>query len=131
MCLRLNSQGPMLPGRHNLSLPSYAFLTIILLLSAVFSAKAENVVLYLKGGDKITGFVVSEYTNRLVLSNSWARELSVPLKEIERREIIASVGTNHLAGTNVIAKAKVPPLKPNAEPPPLFKHWKGVAEVGL
>ena len=120
----------MFPGRRNLSQLSYAFPAIILLLCAIFSAKAENVVLYLKTGDKITGFVVSEYTNRLVLSNSWAKELSVPLKEIERREIIAAAGTNHLAGTNVLAKAKVP-LKPGAEPPRLFKHWKGDAEVGF
>ena len=87
--------------------------------------------MYLKSGEKITGFVISEYTNRVVLSNSWASELSVPLKEIERREIIAAAGTNQLAGTNVIAKAKIPPLKPSAEPPRLFKHWKGEAEVGL
>ena len=121
----------MPPGRRNLSSFSCAFRAILLVLCAIFSARAENVVLYLKSGDKITGFVVSEYTNRLVLSNSWAKDLSVPLKEIERREIIAAIGTNHLAGTNVIAKAKIPPLKPGAEPPPLFKHWKGLAEVGL
>lgn len=120
----------MLPERRNLRATSYAFWAIILLLCAIFGARAENVVLYLKSGDKISGFVVSEYTNRLILSNSWARELTVPLKEIERREILAAAGTNRLAGTNVLAKAK-PPLKPGAEPPPLFKHWKGQAEVGL
>jgi len=120
----------MLPRRRNLSSCPYAFPAIIFLLCAVFSASAENVVLYLKSGDKILGFVVSEYTNRVVLSNSWAKELSVPLKEIERREIIAAVGTNYLASSNVVVKVKVP-LKPGAEPPRLFKHWKGDAEVGL
>jgi len=90
------------------------------------SARAENVVLFLKNGDRITGFVVSEYTNRLVLSNSWANALSVPLKEIDRREI-AFAGTNHMARTNVLAVK----LKPPTAPPPLFKHWKGQAEVGL
>ena len=91
-------------------------------------ARAENVVLYLKSGDKLTGYVVGDYTNRVVLSNSWVKELSVPLAEIERREIIAA-GTNHLASTNALAKLKAQ-VTP-AAPPQLFKYWKGEAEVGL
>lgn len=102
----------------------------VLLVSAGFGqARAENVTLYLKGGDKITGFVVSEYTNRIVLSNSWVRELSVPLTQIDRREI-AMGGTNHIEGTNALAKIKAAKVVP-AAPPPLFKYWKGEAEVGL
>jgi hypothetical protein len=92
------------------------------------TARAQNVVLHLKNGDKLTGFVVSEYTNRLVLSNSWVKEISVPLAEISQREIILT-GTNHFGGTNVLAKIKAQPV-PTA-PPQLFKHWKGEAEVGL
>jgi hypothetical protein len=102
---------------------------VVLLGCALSSgARAQNVVLYLKNGDKITGFVVSEYTNRLVLSNNWVKDLSVPLAEIGQREIILS-GTNHFGGTNIVAKIKAQPV-PTA-PPPLFKHWKGEAEVGL
>lgn len=94
------------------------------------SARAENVVLYLKNGDKLTGFVVSQYTNRLVLSNSWVKDLSIPLLEIERREIAAAPGgTNQPAGTNLLAKVKI--ASTNATPPRLFKHWTGEAEVGL
>lgn len=101
----------------------------VLLGCALFcSARAQNVVLHLKNGDKLTGFVVSEYTNRLVLSNSWVKDISVPLAEISQREIVLS-GTNHFGGTNVLAKIKAQPI-PTA-PPPLFKHWKGEAEVGL
>lgn len=92
------------------------------------SARAENVVLYLKSGDKLTGFVVSDYTNRVVLSNSWVKELSVPLSEIARREIVGA-GTNQVAATNMLAKTKTQAV--SATPPPMFKHWKGEAEVGL
>ncbi len=92
-------------------------------------ARAQNVILYLKTGDRISGRIVSEYTNRLVLSNSWAKDLSVPLAEIAQREIILAGGTNHVSGTNTLAKIKLPP--PPATPPPLFKHWKGAMEVGL
>jgi len=101
---------------------------VLLVCALSVSARAENVILYLKSGDKITGFVVSDYTNRVVLSNSWVKELSVPLTEIERREIVAA-GTNHLAATNALAKLKAQVIP--AAPPPLFKHWKGEAEVGL
>ena len=92
------------------------------------SARAQNVILYLKSGDRISGRIVSEYTNRLVLSNNWAKDLSVPLAEIAQREIILAGGTNQISGTNVITKVKLP--APPA-PPPLFKHWKGAMEVGL
>lgn len=106
----------------------------VLLVGALCSgARAQNVILYLKSGDRVSGRIVSEYTNRLVLSNTWAKELSVPLTEIAQREVFLasgtnSPGTNHL-GTNALAKIKLP--APPAGPPPLFKHWKGEAEVGL
>jgi len=102
----------------------------MLLVCALSSgARAQNVILYLKGGDRISGRIVSEYTNRIVLSNSWTKELSVPLAEIAQREIILAKGTNLVSGSNAVAKIKLPP--PPAAPPPMFKHWKGEAEVGL
>jgi hypothetical protein len=119
------------PGRRILNSLSHPIRLALIIASAAFlgHARAENVVLYLKSGDKITGFVVSEYTNRLVLSNSWAKELSVPLAEIARREITLAAGTNNVAGTNLAAKLKAQVTPP--APPKLFKHWKGEAEVGL
>ncbi|HWD94668.1 MAG TPA: DUF481 domain-containing protein [Verrucomicrobiae bacterium] len=114
---------------------SYLFLIRLALVVAGASllghARAENVILYLKSGDKITGFVVSEYTNRLVLSNNWVKDLSVPLKEIEKREITAVPGTNRLAGTNLVAKLKAQAKLTQPPAPKLFKYWKGEAEVGL
>lgn len=110
-------------------------------------AFAQDVILHLKDGDQISGVVISESTNNLVVSNRWAGVLSVPLKEIGQREILLAgtpnhvADTNHLAGTNQVgstnltnatAIAKIAPLKP--QPPAmtnLFKHWRGEAEVGL
>src|ERR1700742_2444988 len=98
----------MLPRRRTLNSFFYLLRAALLLLCALSGyARAENVVLYLKSGDKITGSIVSEYTNRLVLSNSWVNNLSVPLTEISRREI-AAVGTNHIAGTNHFAGTNAP-----------------------
>ena len=119
----------MFPRRRFLNLLIHPIWMVVFLVCALCGGvRAQNVVLYLKNGDKLSGFLVSEYTNRLVLSNSWVKDLSVPLAEISQREIILA-GTNHFGGTNIIAKIKAQPV-PTA-PPPLFKHWKGEAEVGL
>lgn len=117
------------PSRPLNFLSHYVCLAFLLgtLLSSI--GRAENATLYLKNGDRITGFVVSEYTNHLVLSNSWTKELSVPTAEIARREIVLAHGTNQSPSTNLIAKLKAP--LPPATPPPLFKYWKVEAEVGL
>lgn len=101
---------------------------MLLVCALCSAARAQNVILYLKSGDRISGRIISEYTNHIVLSNSWTKELSVPLAEIAQREIILANGTNHVSGTNVLAKVKLPDPPPT---PPLFKHWKGEAEVGL
>lgn len=104
------------------------WVAVVLMCVLCNGARAQNVILYLKSGDRVSGRIVSEYTNRVVLSNTWAKELSVPLAEITQREIILASGTNHV-GTNAVAKIKLP--APPPAPPPLFKHWKGEAEVGL
>jgi hypothetical protein len=112
---------------HNLIIHPI-WVAVVLACALCGGARAQRVILYLKSGDRISGNIVSEYTNRVVLSNTWVKELSVPLAEIAQREIILAAGTNHL-GTNAIAKIKLP--APPATPPPLFKHWKGEAEVGV
>ncbi len=118
--------------RRILNLFFHPIWVVVLLVCISFGrARAENIVLYLKNGDKITGFVVSEYTNRVVLSNNWVKELSVPLAEIDRQETaLASGGTNLLANTNAMAKIKAAKVV-SGTTPPLFKNWKGEAEVGL
>jgi hypothetical protein len=117
----------MFPRRGFLNLIHPIWVAILLGCVLGSNARAQRVVLYLKNGDKLTGVLISEYTNRVVLSNSWVKDLSVPLSEIAQREIILA-STNHVAGTNFLAKIKAPPVP---APPPLFKHWKGEAEIGL
>lgn len=117
------------PRRRTHSLFFHPLWVSVLVCALGRGAQAQNVVLYLKGGDRISGRIVSEYTNRIVLSNNWTKELSVPLAEIVQRETILAKGTNHVSGTNALAKLKLP--LPPATPPSLFKHWKGEAEVGL
>ena len=120
------------PRRRNLNSLFHPIWVSVLLVCAAFGqARAENIVLFLKNGDKITGVVVAEYTNRVVLSNSWVKELIVPKEEIDRQQTALAAGTTNLvAKTNALAKIKAAKVV-SATPPPLFKYWKGEAEVGL
>src|SRR4051812_24083314 len=86
------------------------FITPAIFLVACVAAVAQSVTVELKNGDRITGAIVSEATNRLVLSNSWAREISLPLADIAKRTAltnaaVAMVSTNQSA-TNAVAFAK-------------------------
>lgn len=65
------------------------------------SVWSETIVLHLKNGDSVRGFVVSTNANQVVLSNSWAKELIVPLAEIAKRETV--VVTNAPAAAPPVA----------------------------
>jgi hypothetical protein len=47
---------------------------------------AQPVTFYLKNGDRITGTISSEDTNRVVLTTPWAKEVILQTGEISRRE---------------------------------------------
>jgi putative salt-induced outer membrane protein YdiY len=78
------------------------WLALFLACAACGTASAQNVSLDLTGGDKISGLIVSETTNQVVISNAWVKALPVPLADIVKRE------TNHLART-------APPAPPAAQ----------------
>jgi putative salt-induced outer membrane protein YdiY len=105
--------------------------------------RAETVVLHLRNGDHLTGSVLSEDTNQVVLATSWAKELRVPQTAIARREAVtnaaspASVATVKTAtATNVTETAKPAPATVAAAPPAKAtaakkpKRWKGNLTLG-
>ena len=129
-----------------------AALAVILLSLA---CRGDEVVLHLLNGDRIAGTILSETTNQLTLSNSWTKELVIPVSQIERREPVSKVvATNAPAPpSNLAAKTNTPPAATNAPvaanppppPPPVvritvppppppqlpwFKHWTGSVVVG-
>src|SRR5215203_1843803 len=55
---------------------------LLLLLLVTRASGAENAILHLKNGDRLAGTIISEDTNRVVITNSWIKELAVPLAEI-------------------------------------------------
>jgi putative salt-induced outer membrane protein YdiY len=103
------------------------------------NSRAQNVILHLSNGDRIAGVIVSENTNQVVLSTAWAKELAVPMSQIERREIpppgmvmamTNAFGTNLITGkTNLLAGVKTGAPSPNTNT--FWRRWSGEAGVGL
>jgi hypothetical protein len=103
----------------------------------------------LKNGDRLAGTLVSEDTNRVVITTSWIKDLAIPVSEIASREKIsetittrtapatnstasAPTGsqqsiTNKAAGPAVAVAGSPAPPKPS---PPKIKHWHGEARIG-
>jgi putative salt-induced outer membrane protein YdiY len=93
-------------------------------------ARAENTVLYLRNGDRLSGVLVAETNNVVVLSNAWNSELKIPVPEIVERETLTA--TNQLAATPspVLPEAFVSKTNaPATEKVP--KHWSGEARIGM
>ncbi len=69
-----------------------------LLLVWAIPARTQNLVLHLKNGDHLTGSIVSENTNEVLLSTCWITNLAVPVSQIESRELLPIGPTNSAAG---------------------------------
>ena len=119
-------------------------------LLAVTSVFAQTVSLELKNGDRITGKILSETNNQVVLSNAWSKEMIVPLAEITKRTVIppptnaviaattttnaavaAVTKTNTPAKTNGVAMAKAVAATNMLFSSPLLKNWHGDIQAGV
>lgn len=110
---------------------------LCLVLGGTGRALGQNAVLQLKGGDQISGVILSVDTNQVVISNAWAGSLSVPVAQIGG----CKAGTNppvRLAETLAAAETHKPAgLHPaTAKPASLLaakpkETLKGQVNVGL
>jgi hypothetical protein len=98
---------------------------VLLIGLAGFNASAEDIVLYLKSGDRISGTIISENTSRLVISNNWATELSIRIDQIIRRENLESRVSGSATNTASLHRP-VPGLESSKT-----NRWKGETQLGL
>src|SRR5687767_2112930 len=113
-----------------------AIVSFALLLN--FTAAAQDAVIHLKNGDRISGRIVSESATAVRLTNTFLGSFEIPLGEISKREVVvapslapatnvattvAAPATNVVAastnkvGTNAVVA--VPPVKKAEPKPPL------------
>jgi hypothetical protein len=110
----------------------WRFLAAVLLLLTGLQIQAQNIILHLRNGDRVAGTILSETTNELKLSTVWAVELTVPVAQIERREVppqaaAAAPVTNTPPPIPLPARAGIQLAETNN----WWQRWKGEAEVGL
>jgi hypothetical protein len=98
-----------------------------LLVSASASTPPARFVFLLKGGDHITGTIVSENSNTVVVATAWAGELSLPVDQIEVRETLAAAApTNPAVAVGVTGTAATHPPAPAPK-----QGWHADARVGM
>lgn len=120
----------------------FCFFLCYCLLGICADVHGATTILHLKNGDRIAGTIVSENTNHIVITTSWIKELSIPISQIDKRELLSDTHTNATAVvsekkivTNTVASASnnatpivvTAPVKPAT---PKKKYWKGEAKVG-
>ena len=136
---------------------SSAAILFCLLLFLLPALQAQQVILRLKSGDRLTGRILSENTNHLVLTNPVYGQLTIPLSEIDGREPVpepepaptpleappitneppakATAGGAELGPPGPAPKPKNPPIEPaNPEATPIAStpnYWKHDLQFGL
>ena len=64
------------------------FVVLFVLCVLALPAHAQSVILYLRNGDRLSGSIINETDDQIVISTSWNRELAIPFSEITSREEI-------------------------------------------
>lgn len=80
-------------------------------------AQAQNLILHLRNGDRITGRFLSDSTNGVVIKTAFSEKLTVPAALIEKRETVPEVKP---------AAAKKPPVASTNRPGPGVTPASGV-----
>ena len=108
---------------------------VVACLCFCFQASAVNVVVQLKNGDRITGELITQETNHVVISTPWAKSLTLPISEIgglRTAEGVALYTPPTVTNTPALPpKAQVAVSKPAATPPPKKKHLTTTANLGI
>lgn len=100
--------------------------------------RADEVVLHLKNGDRLSGSLISEGTNDVTITSGALGKLTIPRSEIERRDIKAATPVAVPSSLPVVnltttpATAAAPPVVKKPAPPPAGpKAWNTDIQVGL
>ncbi len=99
--------------RHGLDLPGYLLKGLAVAgLLLTLPAAAVDVVVELKNGDRLTGALVTQETNQVVIATSWANSIVLP---------ISAIGGLRTAEGAVLYTPPPPPMPPVAGPVALPK----------
>ena len=112
-------------------------LLLIILFQLSVSLSAESILFQLKGGDRITGTLLQESTSFVVISTPWNKELSLPIDQIESRQLLppgnsiqvsSNSATPATTGAGNLSEAVVSSKSTNPVQP---KAWRVDAKLGM
>src|SRR5262245_58529864 len=122
---------PMMSQRQNSSraIGGFGRLCVAAWIFCMASLQAQNVVLHLRNGDRVTGTILTEETNQVTLKTTWWNVVVIPTAQIKSREVMSVTPGPPPAlpptPTQVVAKPPEAPAKPKAP-----KYWTGEALLG-
>jgi hypothetical protein len=110
--------------------------TCLLLLALCSTGRAQQVVLQLKNGDRLTGKIASETTNQIVFTTIWSNSITIPVDWITKRELLPALVSTNASSTNAHAIALIPaPKLPPPAPVVILQkkpqNWHYEAQVGI
>lgn len=76
------------PGHKALPLKFWGWLVLLFTLAGSWS-NAQTVILHLRNGDRLSGRLIAESTNEVVIATAFSDRLNVPANLISRRESVA------------------------------------------
>jgi putative salt-induced outer membrane protein YdiY len=94
----------------------------------VTRAAAQQSIIHLRDGDRITGVVISESTNSIVLSNALSHSIVIPQKSVLRREAVTAPPLVNTGLAVAMAPAPSPPT--NTSKPKISLIWGGEIQLG-
>ena len=106
-----------MPSRLNIKVVAFVGFLFFALGSA---ARADTVIVKLNNGDRLTGQLLSQDTNQVTIATPWAKQLSIPLSEIDswktfpaptNAPVVVLTPNAPTAGSsaNAVTAAKTPP----------------------
>ena len=94
-------------------------------------AFTQSVILHLRNGDRLTGTIVQEDANQVILKTAYSPAIAVLVSEIQSRQ--AAVTNVPPAGTTSAAPSPgtAAVTTPTPVPPKTPKHWTGELQLGV
>lgn len=92
-------------------------------------ASAQQSIIHLRNGDRITGVIISESTNSMVLSNALSHSITIPQKSIARRESVTAPPLVNTGMAVAVAPTPAPAPATNAARK-VSLVWGGEIQLG-
>jgi hypothetical protein len=126
----------MCPSRNHRPDQIFPFLFILAfgLAGSVLAQSGQSTILTLRNGDRLTGTILRDETNQVVLKTTWFNVVVVPVTEIKTREPVpapAAQAVPAIATAPAIPPGALIPAPPIEAKKPKPKKWAGEAQAGI